>query len=106
MSAPAVLDHDWTDDEDRPLGGWVEISLDELRGIVADAGGLRALSVFATLTDPDGDYGPAQIYTAWGHPDAPHPLVDMRDYYNNGHEAGCTKSILRKFVRVKTKEIA
>lgn len=97
MSGAVKLDHDWTDDDDRPLGGWVEVSIDELRAIVAEAGGLRALDVFSSLTDPD-----SQIYTSWGRPGDPHPLVDMRDYKEDGRT---TEVVCRRFVRVDDREV-
>lgn len=91
-----VLDDEWLDEHDEPFGGWVRVSGEELRGIVADAGGLDALTVYSSLTDPDGCYGRPQIYTAWGRYDDGHPLVDMCDY----KEDGCTvETICRKFVR-------
>jgi hypothetical protein len=103
MSAPIVLDHDWTDDDDEPLGGWVQIDRDEWRAILTEAGGVRALQVFSTLTDPDGDYGSPQIYTAWGRREDRHPLVDIRDYKEQGRTS---ESTLRKFVRVETEASA
>lgn len=70
---------EWTDEDGEPLGDWAEITDAEWSAIVTNAGGLQALTVFSTLTDPDGTYGRPTIYTAWGRPDDPVPLVDIRD---------------------------
>jgi hypothetical protein len=88
----------WTDEEGRPLGSWIEITVEEWREIIAAAGGLGALSVFSSLTDPEGVYGPRQVYTAWGRRESRSPLVDIRDYKN---EDGTSESfVCRKFVAV------
>ncbi len=96
-----TIDEVWTDDEDRPYGGWVPIEVDEYLAIIAGAGGLAVLSVFSTLTDPDGCYGRPQVYTAWGRDDDPHPLVDVRDYKEDGETV---EQIRRKFVLVPSQE--
>lgn len=85
----------WTDDDDRPLGEWVEVSRDEWRQVVGDAGGLKALSVFSSLTDPDGEYGEPRIYTAWGFRELDFPLVDICDY---GGTRPPERQVFRKFV--------
>lgn len=84
---------EWTDNDGLALGTWVEIERDEWRQVIEDAGGLEALTVFSSLTDPAGLYGPAQIYTAWGIADQPAPLVDIRD-----QKTDPTRTVLRKFV--------
>lgn len=94
---PSVLDERWTDEEGRPLGGWVKIGRDEYRATIAHAGGLEALSVFSTLTDPEGVYGAPRVYTAWGRRDAAHPLVDVDDLKENGITVETT---FRRFVTV------
>jgi hypothetical protein len=83
----------WVRDE---LGSWEVIGLEEWRKLIADEGGVRSLAVFSSLTDPDGDYGPRQIYTAWGRHDDVMPLVDIRDY--KAEDGTTEESILRKFV--------
>jgi len=91
----AKLDHTWTDSDGIPLGGWVEVEHREWLRLIADAGGIQALTVFSSLTDPDGRYGPARVYTAWGMPGADAPLVDIRDY--KGVTGMTVRSVLRKF---------
>lgn len=81
---------DWTN------GKWVEISEDEFWATVALEGGLEALTVSASLTDPDGDYGPPQIYTAWGLPGEDAPLLDIRDY--KAEDGSTERRATRRFV--------
>lgn len=88
---------DWLDADDRPLGGWVEIDRDAWRRIVRVVGGLERLSVFSTLTDPDGFYGTPQIYTAWGPRKGPNPLIDIRDY--KAADGTTERTVFRRFVR-------
>jgi hypothetical protein len=88
----------WLNAEGVSLGEWVPISAEEWRSIVVAAGGLEALSVFSSLTDPEGVYGPRRIYTAWGHRNEEAPLVDICD---DKADDGTTTTLrtLRKFVR-------
>lgn len=78
------------------LGTWQVIGLEEWRKLIADEGGVRSLVVFSSLTDPEGTFGPAQIYTAWGRYGDPMPLVDVRDY--KAEDGSTERSIFRKFV--------
>jgi len=71
---------DWLDAEGESLGDWLPITRDEYVGVIQQAGGIDALTVAASLTDPDGVYGEPQIYTAWAMKDEDVPLVDHRDY--------------------------
>lgn len=71
---------EWTDDDGRPLGEWVEVDREEWVAILEREGGFSALSVFTTLTDPGGQYGEPQVYTAWGRRGDDVPLVDICDY--------------------------
>lgn len=93
MTLSTELDSAWTNDDGEPLGGWVVVSHDEYRRIVTDAGGYTELSVFSTLTDPDGVYGRPQIYTAWGRAVDDVPLVDIRDYVDEDK-----RQVFRRFV--------
>jgi len=77
---PPRQQSDWTDSEGESLGEWLPISREEYVGVIQQAGGLQALTVAATLTDPDGVYGEPQVYTAWALPDEEVPLVDRRTY--------------------------
>lgn len=82
----------WTDEDGEPLGDWLEITFEEQQRIVQDAGGLDALTVFATFTDP-----PYEVYTAWGRPDDDAPLIDTRTL--DWHKPGPPKrEVYRKFV--------
>lgn len=98
MSADRLtLDTARTDDDgEPPLGDWVEIGIDEWRRLIAEAGGLEALSVFSSLTDPEGVYGSPQVYTAWGRREDGHPLVDVRDL--KGDDGRTVRSTFRRFV--------
>ena len=88
---------EWAGEDGEPLGSWVEIDNADWWKMVESVGGLDALAVFSTLTDPDGDYGWPQIYTAWGLRDSDVPLGDICDYLA---EDGVTKRrVCRKFVR-------
>ena len=75
---------------------WVEIDEREWSEIVEREGGVRALAVFSTLTDPDGQFGQPQIYTAWGRKGDEDPLVDIRDLKSDDGET--EQRTLRKFV--------
>jgi hypothetical protein len=55
---------------------WEEITRDEYFQAIEQAGGYDALSVFSSLTDPDGVYSGGRIYTAWAIRGADVPLVD------------------------------
>lgn len=90
-----TLDRTWTDEDGEPLGGWLETSHEELQRIVADAGGLDALTVFSTYTNP-----PWEVYTAWGQSDDDAPLVDIRtlDWHK---PAPPRREVYRKFVKRK-----
>lgn len=83
----------WDDEDGKPLGEWVEITYDEQQRIVAEAGGLDALTVFATLTDP-----PRETYTAWGRPGDTVPLVDTRTLDWPAEAAHPDTETYRKFV--------
>lgn len=85
---------EWTDDDGRPLGEWVEISQAEWVALMEAAGGYGALSVFSSLTDPDGVYGPAQVYTAWGRSGDDVPLADIRNLLTAGRT---TRKVFRRF---------
>lgn len=97
---PLNLDTSWTDDDGRPYGDWVEINEDELAAILLEAGDCAALTVFSSLTDPDGCYGRGRIYKALGYLGGLYPLVDVTDDYDHGLEGGVTRRIMRKFVPV------
>jgi hypothetical protein len=72
---------------------WTVISRQEYDQIV---GSTDDLQVFATITDPEGVYGPAQVYTAWGRRGDDDPLVDIRDWKDG---AGATvEQVCRRFV--------
>lgn len=88
---------EWTSDDGDSLGDWVEVAPEEWKAIFLGAGGFELLSVFSSLTDPDGRYGRPQIYTCWGRRDDDAPLVDIRDY--KASDGKTEKRILRKFVR-------
>lgn len=85
---------EWTDEDGRPLGQWAEITSDEWTDLYAELAGER--TVFATLTDPDGQYGERQVYTAYGHRNADAPHVDICDYKDAS--GSTTRTVLRKFV--------
>lgn len=94
---------DWTDEDGVPLGDWVQIDRDRYAEIFTAADARDRLIVFASLTDPDGQYGPRQIYTAWGHRGQDAPLLDATDYV--GGEYGTTrKQVYRQFVRTDPAE--
>lgn len=86
---------EWTDEDGRPLGSWVEIGRDEWWPTIEQAGGLKALAVFSSLTDPEGVYGPAQIYTAWGRREDDAPLVDICDF--KADDGTTERQVCRKF---------
>lgn len=81
-------------------GRWVEISEDEFCCTVALEGGLEALTVFSSLTDPDGIYGPRQVYTAWGIKGSNVPLVDIRDY--KFADGSTDRRVVRRFAALAT----
>lgn len=56
---------------------WEPITRAEYDQAITDAGGYDALTVFESLTDPEGVYSGGRIYTAWGLKDADVPLVDI-----------------------------
>lgn len=87
---------EWTDHDGVPLGSWEKATTQEWRQIIADAGGLEALTVVSSLTDPEGTYGPPQIYTAWGRRGDDVPLVDIRDF--KARDGSVKERILRKFM--------
>lgn len=87
--------NEWLDDDGRPLGHWEEVTRDDYIAIKEAAGGVQCLDVFATLTDPDGVYGPKQVYTAWGIHGHDVPLIDRRTENLDDDEPTDT---FRKFV--------
>lgn len=95
-----TLDRTWTDADGEPLGGWVEIDREEYMRLIEEAGGYWSLTVFSSLTDPEGQYGEPTIYTAWGHKGDYHPLVDIRDTGMDGHGGLPERQTFRKFVEV------
>lgn len=61
-------------------GQWVIASCEEYQAAVSDQG----LRVWASLTDPDGQFGEPKVYTLWGDPGtrpiaASLALYDRRD---------------------------
>lgn len=56
---------------------WEEITRAEYDQAIEQAGGYDAVTVFSTLTDPEGVYSGGRIYTAWGVRGADVPLVDI-----------------------------
>ncbi len=87
---------DWFDPHGEPMGEWVVIDRDQWQSIMVAAGGYDALSVFSSLTDPDGLHGPAQVYTAWGRRQDAAPLTDIANYKDRD---GATESTrFRKYV--------
>jgi hypothetical protein len=80
------------------LGDWLAITREEYVGVMERAGGLRALTVAATLTDPDGVYGEPQVYTAWALPNEDVPLVDRRTYPDRPKGS----DIYRRFIRCES----
>lgn len=97
LSSRSSVAREWADEEGRPLGVWVEVERDEWQELIRTAGGLEALTVFSTLTDPDGCYGPAQVYTAWGARESDVPFVDACDY--KGADGRTERQVLRRFRR-------
>ena len=75
---------------------WNEIPRADYDAIIEEAGGLGALRVFSCLTDPEGQYGTPQIYTAWGSEGDEHPLVDITDYKDGNGRT--TRQVCRKFI--------
>lgn len=52
--------------DDDPRGHWIHATCDAYQRAIASAGGTENLSVWSTLTDPDGQYGSPFIFTCWG----------------------------------------
>lgn len=55
-------------------GHWVRATVAEYQAAIDAHGGLEALSVWSSLTDIDGQYGPPFVFTCWGtkvEPDVP-----------------------------------
>lgn len=88
---------EWTDDDGVPLGRWVVIDQPEWRALVGANGGLGALTVFSSLTDLEGVYGPPQVYTSWGIRGENVPLVDVREYRDD--EGHTERTEFKKFER-------
>lgn len=83
----------WTDSDGNPLGTWVDMDPEDFWTFFRAEG--DHLAVFSTLTDPRGEYGFPQIYTAWGFRDEDAPRVDIRDYKD---ERGRTiRQVCRRF---------
>jgi len=93
---------EWTDDDGQPLGEWVEVDREEWWTLMEAAGGYDALTVFSSLTDPEGVYGRPQVYTAWGRRDDDTPLADIRDYRDD--EGRTVRQVFRRFARRETTE--
>lgn len=87
------MSDEWTDDEGNSLGDWQEITREEF-----DRLNHPGLMVFSTLTDPGGEFGIRQVYTAWGQQGADAPLIDIRDF--KGEDGKTERQICRKFVPV------
>lgn len=85
---------EWTDPDGNSLGEWEEIPREEYWEIFKRE--RDDLTVFSTLTDPEGNYGIRQIYTAWGYKEEDVPLIDIRDYKTE--DGGLERQICRKFV--------
>jgi hypothetical protein len=81
----------WTDSDGNSLGAWVKIDRDEFRSLFSEE-----MVPFSTLTDPDGNYGPRQVYTSWGYPGEDAPRIDIRD--DRDEDGNTTRRVLRKFV--------
>lgn len=98
---------DWRDGDGELLGDWEVVTDREWARIFDEAGGYDALTVFASLTDPEGDYGEPQVYTAWGRPDDDVPLLDICDYGEPGFGSrDWTRRVTRKFVPRQSSERA
>jgi hypothetical protein len=82
---------EWTDSDGNSLGAWVKTDRDEFRSLFSGE-----MVPFSTLTDPDGNYGPRQVYTAWGYPGEDAPRIDIRDYRDE--DGYTTRQVFRKFV--------
>lgn len=55
------------------LKGWVQITCAATEAVMCAAPGY--ITVFSTITDPDGLYGPALNYTEWGIKSEDQPLL-------------------------------
>jgi hypothetical protein len=67
---PSKDDYEWMSD-----GRWERTDCAGWSKAVADAGGLDVLTVWSSLTDMDGEFGPPTIYTCWGASDNGNPVV-------------------------------
>jgi hypothetical protein len=65
-----------TEDADYVAAGhWESATCAEYSKAIADAGGMRALSVYSALTDPEGTRGPAIVFTEWGTKEGHTPVA-------------------------------
>lgn len=88
------MSDEWTDSEGNSLGDWQEITREEYARLF----GGEDLTVFSSLTDPEGTFGIRQVYTAWGRQGSDAPLIDIRDY--KGEDGRTERQVCRKFVPV------
>lgn len=58
------------------MTGWSEVNCDQRETFFRNFGG--RLRPFSSLTDPEGHYGTAVVYTEWGVKDGEKPW--LRDY--------------------------
>lgn len=83
---------EWTDPDGNSLGEWEEIPREEYWELFERG----KLTVFSTLTDPEGCYGVPRIYTAWGYKGDDAPLIDICDY--KGEDGKTERQVCRRFV--------